>query len=203
MSEHRAAAHISGVYAVIAAMVTGLVGGVIGWYLKPNDIPPTPAPAETAADSALSGAAATKANGSQDSDNRSHAIDFGELLTQNELKQENAEPSEITMQAYYRLLEDEGVPQLDVAKQYLGKRVRWTGYFYSLNVQHDSQAQRYRILLTHDPKRFHDYLYVYLPVSAEPHVARMKNGSAVVLTGVLSGRTDLSDATIESVDNAP
>jgi hypothetical protein len=128
-------------------------------------------------------------------------IDFGALLSHNDPKRDDAEPSEITMQAYYRLLEDEGVPQLDVAKQYLGKRVNWTGYFYSLDMQRNSTAQRYRILLVHDSQRFHDYLYFYLPADSEPEVAKMRNGSKVTVTGVLSGRTTLSDTKIESVEN--
>ncbi len=202
MSEHRAAAHISGVYAVIAAILTGLIGGVVGFYLKANVAQP-PALVDNQRDQTVQDDAPSKSDTVSEPDTDKNAIDFGALVTQNEPKQKNAEPSEITMQAYYRLLEDEGIPQLDVAKQYLGKRVRWTGYFYSLNVQRSSQAQRYRILLTHDPQRFHDYLYVYLPVSAEPQVAQMKNGSQVVLTGVISGRTNLSDAKVKSVGNEP
>jgi len=203
MSEHRVAAHISGIYAVIAAILTGLIGGVVGWYLKANDIQQPPAIVDNRGNQTASDDVGSKSETDAEPDTEKNAIDFGALVTQNELKQENAEPSEITMQAYYRLLEDEGVPQLDVAKQYLGKRVRWTGYFNSLDVQRGSQARRYRIILTHDPKRFHDYLYVYLPVSAEPQVARMKNGAQLVLTGVVSGRTKLSDVKIESVDNQP
>ena len=203
MNEHRAAAHISGVYAVIAAILTGLVGGVVGWYLKPTEtrIAPTPI-AEGAASPATSqnDDVEPEKENSKATDN---PVDFGALISQNEPKQENAEPSEITMQAYYRLLEDEGVPQLDIAKQYLGKRVRWTGYFYSLDVQPSSRAQRYRILLTHDPVRFNDYLYFYVSEDSEPEVAKMRNGSTVVVTGVLSGRTNVSDAKIESVDNQP
>lgn len=121
-------------------------------------------------------------------------------------KRENAEPSFITMEAYYKLLEDKGIPQLDVAKQYIGKRVTWTGHFHSLDLAADSVAERYRILLVCDPEHITDYLYFYVSAADElqvAQIAKMRKGVKVTVSGILCGRTNLSDVKIENVQPEP
>ena len=105
------------------------------------------------------------------------------------------------MEAYYKLLEDEGIPQLDISKQYIGKCVTWTGYFYLLDTYPDSVAERYRMLLVYHPTTFRDYLYFYASVDDEPQVRKMRKGTKVTGSGVLSGRTTLSDVKFEKIEN--
>lgn len=206
MSEHRAAAHISGLYIVFASVVTGVIGLIGGWYLRdatpPKLIPESRGSILAARDHTnIPSTENERATNPVDEAAISEKIDFGALLLKNEPKQERAEPSAITMEAYYRLLEDEGVPQLEVAKQYIGKRVKWSGFFHSLDTSPESNALRYRVLLTSNPDRFYDYLYFHQSVHDESQVAKLRNRAKVTVSGVLSGRTTLSDARIESVEN--
>ena len=182
MSEQKAAAHIGGIYTIAAAIIGAVVGAVLTLV-------------------ATLFVGVIRDSIAQSAQAAAHPrTDSGALIRQREPKQENAEPSAITMKAYYSLLANEGVPQLDVAKEYIGKRVRWEGYFYSLDTYLDSDAQRYRVLLICDPKEFHDYLYFYVAAADETSIAQIRKSSKVTVTGVLSGRTNLSDAKIESVE---
>lgn len=116
------------------------------------------------------------------------------------LKRAVPEPTDITMAAYFRLLADDEVPQYDVARQYIGRKVRWKGFFRSLDVYPERTDIRHRVCLTsHQDGGYREYCYIRLPVGKDRNLSKLKKGIPVVVTGVLTGRTTLEDARIESV----
>ncbi len=99
------------------------------------------------------------------------------------------------------MLEDKEVPPVDVAAQFVGKQVRWTGYVSRLDVYpEESEARRYRVRMVWDPEQFDESLYFFQSDAQASNVRKLRRDTRFTVTGVLGGLTSLDDAEIVSVE---
>ena len=201
-SEHRKAAHITGLYTIVAALI-GAAGGVGGTLLWTQHYVLTDARTQPANDTPQSNDLAPPKEPLP-----AASAGGDKTVSTEQSNQSTPQPTDsktyITMKAYLDLFDDAGVPHLDIAEQYLGKQVDWTGYFHSMDAYAGRSDHRdYRVTLVADPQRFTGYIYCYFPSENAAQLRALKNDVKVGVTGTLSSMDTLEPCDIIVLSDKP
>jgi hypothetical protein len=221
MSEHRAAAHISGIWGFVGLLVAAIIGAGALWYqsaankdvakLQPaaNPVAPAELPkvkpdsAKVSQPSKADKATASPANpiiqaGAQE---RVSVYDAAKAAVT-----AAPTPSDISLFEFYALLHDRSaspVQQLKSVDPYLGKEVSWIGYFDQLSGSYPkSDTETFSVSIWVGPNGPWG-TWCDVPRRREPVVAALTRGHPFRVRGVLKTPQLLVADSIELIETSP